>query len=117
MRLLKSFKRLKGSSLIESVIAISIISVCSLVAFMVYLNVVKQHKTVGYYKAKYQIELLIRDVESNNNYDNDALSFKGYHIDKNVLINKDKGTVLLEFSIKTGGKEHIINTLIPYEPF
>ena len=115
MQLLKNYKTLKGSSLIESVMAISIISVCSLVAFMVYLNVVKQHKTVGYYKAKHEVELLIKDIESNHNYDNDAFSFMGYHIDKKVFINKNEGTVLIEFSIRTGEKKHIINKLIPYE--
>ncbi|OEK09148.1 hypothetical protein A8C32_10465 [Flavivirga aquatica] len=114
MLLLKSFKMLKASSLVESVMAISIISIAALVACMVYLNVVKQNKTVDYYEAKHHVNILVEEMVKQQNYDNDVFIRKKYAIEKEVTVNKKDQTVFVVFTIRTGGKSYVINKLIPY---
>lgn len=114
MLLLKSFKTLKASSLVESVIAISIISISTLVAFMIYLNVVNQNKSISYYNAKHHIETLTQDIIKEHNYDDDIFIEQGYTIEKKVTINKVEHSAHIVFLIKTVGKTVIVNKLVSY---
>ncbi len=115
MQSLKNFKRLKASSIVESVIAISIISICALVAFTVYLNVISQNKPTYYFNAKHKINLLTQQSIQTNDYEDDLYTYKGYSIDKKAAINKEEHTVLLRFTISIGNKKNVINKLIPYD--
>ncbi len=115
MQSLKSFKSLKASSLVESVIAIAIISVCVLVAFMIYINVVSQNHSVNYYQAKHKVDYLVQQSIDDNEHDDELYTFDGYTINKVVEIRKEERTTLLTFTIKTGGKTYIINKLLPYQ--
>lgn len=112
MASLKSFKQLRGSSIMESVIAISIISVCALVAFTIYLNVVKQQKSVHYFNAKHRINFLAQQIIQTEDYEDDFYSFKGYTIDKEVSINKSDGSTLLAFTLNINDNTFIINKII-----
>ncbi|MDO5981431.1 hypothetical protein [Flavivirga spongiicola] len=114
MRLLKNFKKLKASSLVESVIAIAIISICVLVVFMAYLNVINLNKSVYYYKAKHTVEFLTHESIEQQDYEDDVFKYRGYTVTKKVTINKEDQVVLLSFFIKTGHNEYQINKLIPY---
>ncbi len=115
MQLLRNINTLKASSIVESVLAISIISVCVLVAFMVYLNVIMQNNSVNYFKAKHKIDLLIQESIEQNNYDDNLYAFDGYTISKKVKIRKLEHTAFFVFNIKTGEKSYIVNELIPYK--
>ncbi|AXT18320.1 hypothetical protein D7030_08325 [Flavobacteriaceae bacterium AU392] len=114
MKLLKSFKKLKASSLAESVIAIAIISICALVGLTVYLNVMEQNKSTRYYNAKHKVELLTKESIELQSYDNDFLEYNDYTITKTARINKLEQSIVLVFTIKTGNKTYKINKLIPY---
>lgn len=114
MQLLKNYKNLKASSLVESVIAIAIISVAALVAFMVYLNVIRQNKTIYYYAAKHEVELLTQQAVMQKNYDDDEFNYNAYTINKEVIIDKNEQVAYVTFTIKTGGKTFLVNKLIPY---
>lgn len=114
MALLNNYRNLKASSLVESVVAIAIISICALIAFLVYLNIIKQNNSSSYYKARHQVETLTFESVKHLDYDDDLFQFDGYTIEKKVTINKDDNTVLLSFHVKTANKEHKINKLIPY---
>ena len=114
MQSLKSFNRLKASSVMESVIAITIISACALVAFTIYLNVIKQNKSIHYFNAKHKVNLLIEACIKEQDYEDNLYQFKGYTIDKRVSINTSDRTALLEFSLNTGNKVNVINKLISY---
>lgn len=114
MRLLKNFKILKASSIIESVIAISIISICALVALTIYLNVIGQKKSIQYFNAKQKIDYLIGQSILKNDYEDNFYSYKDYTIKKKTTINKAENTALLRFTVKTAGKLYLFNSLIPY---
>ena len=115
MQSLKNFKQLKGSSITESVIAISIISVCALVAFTIYLNVIRQNKSTHYFNAKHNIALLTQESVKAKDYNDNIYAYSGYTVAKKVTINKTEHTVLLVFTIDYGGKTHVINKLINYD--
>ena len=114
MRSLKNFKTLNASSVVESIIAISIISVCALVAFLIYLNVIKQNKSINYLNAKHKISLLTQQSILENDFEDNQYSFKNYTIDKKVTINKTEHTSFLTFTLNIGSKTTVFNKLISY---
>ncbi|WP_346882344.1 hypothetical protein [uncultured Algibacter sp.] len=114
MLLLKNFKILKASSVAESVIAIAIISVCTLVAFLVYLNVIKQNKPIGFFNAKHKVNVITEQSVLDNDYEDNVYTFNGYTINKTVIINKTEHTAHLKFIVKSGHSTDVINKLISY---
>ncbi len=114
MHVLKRFRQLKGASLIETIIAIVIISICLLVAFLIYLNVVKQNHSLAYYNAKHKVELLNQMVVEEKNYDNAIYNYKNYSINKEVEVHNEKNTAELKWTIKTKNKIHSIKRIVPY---
>ena len=112
MRWSKNFKVLKANSLVESVIAIAIISICILVAFLIYLNVIKQSKSVHYYEAKHKVEMLFNDTVNNNNYEDEDYVYKNYSIQKVVDISKKEHVIYVNYKIKTATKTYLINKVI-----
>jgi len=113
MILLKRYKILKASSIVESVIAIAIISICILVASLTYLNVIKQNKSVNYYKAKHQIELLNNETLIEQNFNNDTFSFTHYTISKDVDLKKHENIAYVTYTITIGDKIDFIKKIIP----
>jgi len=111
---LKNYKYLKASSLLESVIAISIISICILVAFSIYVNVTSNKKSVGFYNAKHKVEELTNTVLSEKDYEDDEFKYNGFKIKKNVDIDRDNNLVELNFQITTSDKTYIIHKILPY---
>ncbi|WP_353780193.1 hypothetical protein [Winogradskyella sp. 3972H.M.0a.05] len=114
MRLLKNF-RVKASSLVESIIAIVIISVCVMIAFMVYVQVMQNSHPIPYYEAKHKIQKIIQEDMKANDFENNTYKHTNYTIDKSVFINREDKIVELKFKITSGEKIYIINTLVPYD--
>lgn len=114
MLLSKNFSKLRASSLLESVIAIAIISTCILVAFSIYLNVMNTKKPIAYFNAKHKIEAWTKEIASKGDYDDDIYSSEGFVIKKSVQINKDDKNVLLKFTIKTNIKTYEVQKMVLY---
>lgn len=114
MRSLKDFKTLKANSILESVIAVTIISICILVAFTIYINVVKQNNSIKYYEAKHKTSKLTEESLYLNDYDSNLYTFEGYTINKEVKIRKTENIALLIWTIKIRDKTYTINNMIPY---
>lgn len=112
MKSLKNFKYLKANSLVESVIAIAIISICILVAFLIYLNVIKQNKSVHYYEAKHKVESIFENSIITESYEDETFNYKYYSIEKTVGISEKENTIRIDFKIKTNNKTYTINKLI-----
>jgi competence protein ComGC len=113
MRLSRNFKYVKANSLVESVIAIAIISICILVAFLIYLNVIKQNKSIHYYEAKHQVESIFETSIMTKNYDDEIFTQKYYSIEKTANISEKEHIIRMDFKIKTSNKTYTINKLIP----
>ncbi len=114
MSALKRFKYIKGSSILESVIAIAIISICILVAFTIYVNVIKRNDPITYYDAKQKVELLTQETIEQKDYENDSYVYENYTIAKEVEIREEEKTVLLKWTIKTVNKDYSVKKIIPY---
>ncbi|WP_298892413.1 hypothetical protein [uncultured Psychroserpens sp.] len=115
MRLSRNSKQLKASSLIESIIAIVLISICSLVALTVYLNVISQNNPLNYYEAKHKIEILTQEAESKQDFEDDIYRYKNYIIEKNVTIKNNERIAVINYIIKSGKKRFTVNKLITIE--
>ncbi len=114
MSALKRFKYLNGSSILESVIAIAIISICILVAFTIYINVVKRNDPIAYYAAKQEVELLTQNAIEQKDYENDSYGYENYTIVKEAEIREAEKTVFLKWTIKTANKTYDVKKIIPY---
>ena len=113
MRSLNHFKFLKANSLVESVIAIAIISICILVAFLVYINVIRQNKSIGYYEAKHTVNALYDQSIADRDYENQDYVYKNYSIEKRVSIDEKEHIIRMDFMIKTVAKTHTIRKVAP----
>lgn len=114
---LKKYKRLKASSIMESVIAISIISICALAAFTIYLNVVRQNKSMQYYNAKHMVNLLAYQSFQQSDYEDNSYSINEGTIEKRVNINNIEHVAYLSFTIKLGKKTEVMHKIISYNEY
>lgn len=72
MNLFKIFKKLKASSLIESLIALSIISFCIALAAMIFMTIMNSPNYFEYFKIKN--EILARYTQPFNTFNNNTVS-------------------------------------------
>nr|WP_321234603.1 hypothetical protein [uncultured Psychroserpens sp.] len=112
MKLSRSFK---ASSLIESIIAIVLISICSLVALTVYLNVIGQNNPVYYYEAKHTVEKLANEAEKAQDFEDTNYNYSQYTIEKNVTIKEQEHIAIIDYVITSGTKSYTIKKLIKIE--
>ena len=74
----------KGSSLIETVISITIITICSLIATLVYTSVINQTPILKKYEYEYEVEKLINKTITEKDYTYYKKKFEGFTIEKKV---------------------------------
>lgn len=84
------FKTLKASSLLESVIAMFVISVCSLVAIKIYVSVLSNSYKYDYLYATSKINDLIFKTQQNKTIDNEEFNFEDFKIIKTIELVNDK---------------------------
>ncbi len=77
----------KASSLIETVIAITIITLCSLIGTLVYSKVIDQTPPIRKYKYTFELEKIIEETFINNNLKPLKKKFDGFSIEKKVVQN------------------------------
>ncbi len=74
----------KASSLIESVIAITIIATCLLVAFKLYATILEGRPTTNDHRLKFQVERLMADMRLTPTFAPETYDFETYKIKKTV---------------------------------
>ena len=115
MKLLKSYK-VKGSSILESVVAIAIISICVFIASLVYVTLLDTDYNIAYYKARQQVNKMYYDALENELFEDEIVKKEGYHITKTV---KEETALVkrVTFVIQAHKKKETIHYLIPYTGF
>lgn len=73
--------KIKGSSLIETVIAITIITICSLIATLVYGQIIPQTPPIQKYEWSAEIGRLMEENTLKDNFTPFTKEFKGYSIE------------------------------------
>jgi type II secretory pathway pseudopilin PulG len=75
---------IKASSLIETVIAIAIIAICSLIGTLVYSKVLNQTSPLRKYEYTYQLEKLIQEALVHGDLQPVNRKYEGFSIQKRV---------------------------------
>lgn len=94
---------LKASSLIETVIAISIITICSLIGTLVFTNVINQTPPVKKYEYKFELNLLLEKTIAEKDLTPFKRNYGDFSIEKKVfphVNNKNLKNVLFIVSLK-----------------
>jgi len=112
IKLLKTFKLryVIASSIVESIIAVVLISTCAMVGFVIYLNVILQSKTTYYYEAKHKIETIHYKACKEQDLNNETFSYTYYTINKEVNVNNT--IAFVDYIITIGSKKSTITKLI-----
>jgi Tfp pilus assembly protein PilV len=86
MESLKRYKKgyIRASSLIESVIAVTIITLCLLVALQLYVTVLEGRPSMNDYRLKFQVDQLVSEMKLNPSFDSGIYDFETYTIRKSV---------------------------------
>ena len=73
-----------ASSLIESVIAITIITICLLVALKLYITILEGRPSINNHRLKFHVDKLVAEMKLTPNFDSELYDFKTYKIKKTV---------------------------------
>lgn len=91
MKGLKTYNKyfLEASSLIESVIAITIIATCLLIAIRLYAMVLNSSDSLNSYKIKFKIAQLYNEARITQDFDDELYDYKTFSIRK--IVNEFQG--------------------------
>lgn len=95
MELLRKYNKLKASSLIESVIAMTIISVCILIAMTIYTMVLKSSNSITHYQSLTEKQKILNETKSNPELTNETFNYKNFIIEKKVSVHESIDGLLL----------------------
>lgn len=112
---LKTYNKyfLKGSSLIESVIAISIIATCLLVAIRLYAAVLNSSSSLSSYKIKFKVAELYNDAKITSDFDDELYEFETYSIQKKVEDFQSKKELKnVKYIVRTASDTIVYNYLL-----
>ncbi len=112
---LKTYNKhlLKGSSLIESVIAIAIIATCLLVAIRLYAAVLNSSSSLSSYKMKFKVAELYNNAKITSDFDDELYEFKTYSIKKKVEdFQSNKELKNIKFIVQTASDTIVYNYLL-----
>jgi len=110
MSLLRNCK-LQASSLIESVMAIAIISICISIATLVYVKLLQSDYEIAYYKAKQKIALLHLETIEDQLFENETYGFESYTITK-LVKEYSPGVNQVDFELQTKTKKETQHFLV-----
>jgi len=103
--------KLQASSLIESVMAIAIISICISMATLVYVKLLQSDYELAYYKAKQKIALLHLKTIEEQLFDDEIYGFESYSVTKQVTA-YSPGINQVDFELKTKTKTETQHFLV-----
>ncbi|MDC3388578.1 hypothetical protein OAX11_03600 [Flavobacteriaceae bacterium] len=103
MSLLKNYN-LKASSLIESVMAIAIISICISIATLIYVKLFDSDYELAYYKGKQKIASFHLSTIEKQIFENEVYVFEAYTISK-IVSSYSPRVNKVDFELKTKNKK------------
>gem|GEM_PF-2778550 len=110
MSLLRNCK-LQASSLIESVMAIAIISICISMATLIYVKLLQSDYEIAYYKAKQKIALFHLETIEEQLFEDEVYNFESYKITKQVK-EYSLGVNQVDFELQTKTKKETQHFLV-----
>ncbi|PHS04930.1 MAG: hypothetical protein COA88_13030 [Kordia sp.] len=110
MSLLRNCK-LQASSLVESVMAIAIISICISIATLVYVRLIQSDYEIAYYKAKQKITFLHLETIEEQLFENETYILDSYTIIK-LVKEHSPGINQIDFELQTKTKKETQHFLV-----
>lgn len=83
--------KIKGSSLIETVIAITIITICSLIATLVYSQIIDQTPPIKKYEWSMEVSKLMEETSLKNEFAPFSREYKDYSIEGRLSKRQENG--------------------------
>ena len=113
MKRLKNFK-IQASSLLESVMATAIISICVVVATLVFVNAFKTGYDTTYIEARHIMQSIIVKLQKQQKIEDDTYEFSNYTIEQIVKPHEDYPAIQhIEFTLKTNTRTETFFYLVP----
>lgn len=101
----KHAKHLKAFTLLESVTAITIITILIGVSAMIYSNVVESEKPMAFYQAKQDLSKIYQNTKTNQAFFTKSFSFENYDIQQEVAFYKgNKKLYQINYTITSKGE-------------
>ena len=112
---MKVYYKIKGSSLVETVIAITIITVCALTATLVYSIIIDQTPPIKKYEWSVEVNKLMEETSLKNDFVPFNRKYKGYSIESR-LSRKMEGSNLesIEFLV-VSEKDTVLFPMLLYK--
>ncbi len=107
--LLSNRYKVKGSSITESVIAMTIIAICISIAIMMYARVLRTDTNMAGYRAQQKVKELLWEVKKDKNkLEDENYNFESFSVDKKIEKTENKNSFKITFTIKLNNqkKEH-----------
>ena len=97
--------KVKAYSLLESVVAISIITICVGLGTTIYSNVISSEKPLITYDANEEIKRLFNELKTSRHYFNKSVDFELYSIEQGINFYKGNQLVyLVEYKVMFNNK-------------
>jgi sensor domain CHASE-containing protein len=112
MKRLRNYK-VAASSLMESVIATSIIAICIVIASIVFVNVFKRNYATDYIQAQQELHTIIHQLKQQATIEDDVYEFSNFKIEQKVnTYESDASMQQIDFKISTSAKTATFSYLI-----
>lgn len=114
MKLLSRFKKVKASSLMESVMATAIIAICLVMATIVFVNVFKTAYDTDFIRGANEIQNILQKISYEKEIDDHTYTYENYNIIQRVLPYTDDAQLQhIQLELKTSAKSVTFHYLIP----
>lgn len=111
MQLLNKCK-VKAGSLIESVIAMTIIAICLSMALIMYSRVLDSDYSIAHYQARQKVKELFWETRTEKQFIDEDYDFSSYTINKNIEKLENNAGYMVVFTIKTQSKEETYKYIV-----
>ncbi|SRX75261.1 hypothetical protein [Aequorivita antarctica] len=112
---MRAYYKIKGSSLIETVIAITIITICSLIATLVYSRIIDQTPPIKKYEWSMEVSKLMEETSLKSDFIPFNREYKDYSIAGRLSKKEDGGSLSnIEFLV-ISQKDTVILPMLLYK--
>ena len=102
MQLLKSCIKVSGSTLVESIIAMSVVAICLSCAFLIFGNVLETATPDKLLIGEQKVKELYRRLAGQEIVEEQRFEYEGYVIQQHINKRKDFGYMEVTYVISTG---------------
>lgn len=106
--------KVKGSSIMESVIAMTIIAICLSIGIIIYGRVLQTDNNMAYYQAQQKMKELLWEIKNNRDFENDEYKLETYTIEKKVEILEGETAAQITFVLNLQNRKKEYHYIVSY---